>query len=127
MDTDEFDKLADNALKATQSALNLPIAAAIMAGTVAQVAMIIRWRKDLDPSARRQLVIDTVKKNVEEYKKRLPDMKDIFDDMVAALERRPNMPCTQCEESGKWKWGETGVCEYDSKEACEAAHEGEHE
>ena len=31
------------------------------------------------------------------------------------------MPCTKCEE-GKYKWGETGECEYDSKEACESAN-----
>jgi hypothetical protein len=31
------------------------------------------------------------------------------------------MPCTNCEE-GKYKWGETGECEYDSLEACESAN-----
>ena len=31
------------------------------------------------------------------------------------------MPCTKCEE-GKYKWGETGECEYDSLEACESAN-----
>ena len=31
------------------------------------------------------------------------------------------MPCTQCEE-GKYKWGETGDCKYDSKEDCESAN-----
>ena len=31
------------------------------------------------------------------------------------------MPCTQCKE-GKYKWGETGECEYDSKEDCESAN-----
>ena len=31
------------------------------------------------------------------------------------------MPCTKCEE-GKYKWGETGECKYDSKEACEKAN-----
>jgi len=31
------------------------------------------------------------------------------------------MPCTKCEE-GKYKWGETGECKYDSKEACESAN-----
>lgn len=36
------------------------------------------------------------------------------------------MPCIQCE-NGKWKWGETGTCQYDSREACEQAHEGEHD
>ena len=28
------------------------------------------------------------------------------------------MPCTKCE-NGKYKWGKTGECKYDSKEACE--------
>ena len=32
------------------------------------------------------------------------------------------MPCTKCEEEGKYKWGETGECEYDSLEACESAN-----
>ena len=33
------------------------------------------------------------------------------------------MPCTKCEEEeGKYKWGETGECEYDSLEECEAAN-----
>tara|TARA_R110000824_G_scaffold382472_1_gene575677 strand:- start:946 stop:1800 length:855 start_codon:yes stop_codon:yes gene_type:complete len=31
------------------------------------------------------------------------------------------MPCTKCEE-GKYKWGETGSCEYNSIEECEAAN-----
>jgi len=31
------------------------------------------------------------------------------------------MPCTKCEE-GKYKWGKTGECEYDSLEACESAN-----
>ena len=31
------------------------------------------------------------------------------------------MPCTKCEE-GKYKWGETGECEYATKEACESAN-----
>lgn len=35
------------------------------------------------------------------------------------------MPCQQCE-NGKWKWGSTGECSYDSKSACEAANHGEH-
>lgn len=34
------------------------------------------------------------------------------------------MPCQQCED-GKWRWGETGECEYDTREECEADHEGE--
>jgi hypothetical protein len=31
------------------------------------------------------------------------------------------MPCTKCEE-GNYKWGETGECEYPTKEACESAN-----
>ena len=31
------------------------------------------------------------------------------------------MPCTKCEE-GKYKWGKTGECKYDSLEACESAN-----
>ena len=31
------------------------------------------------------------------------------------------MPCTKCE-NGKYKWGKTGECKYDSKEACEKAN-----
>ena len=31
------------------------------------------------------------------------------------------MPCTKCEE-GKYKWGETGECEYATKEDCESAN-----
>ena len=31
------------------------------------------------------------------------------------------MPCTKCE-NGKYKWGETGECKYDSKEECEKAN-----
>jgi len=31
------------------------------------------------------------------------------------------MPCQQCE-NGKWKWGETGECQYDSQAECEAEH-----
>jgi hypothetical protein len=37
------------------------------------------------------------------------------------------MPCIECPETGKWKWDEAGECEYDSKEACEAAHAEEQE
>lgn len=36
------------------------------------------------------------------------------------------MPCQECED-GKWKWGRRGECQYNSKEECEAAHQGEHE
>ena len=31
------------------------------------------------------------------------------------------MPCEKCE-NGKYKWGKTGECKYDSKEACEKAN-----
>ena len=31
------------------------------------------------------------------------------------------MPCKKCENE-KWKWGENGECQYDSKEACEEAN-----
>ena len=31
------------------------------------------------------------------------------------------MPCKKCEE-GKYKWGKTGECEYDSLDACESAN-----
>tara|TARA_R110000824_G_scaffold107747_6_gene254287 strand:+ start:1894 stop:2613 length:720 start_codon:yes stop_codon:yes gene_type:complete len=31
------------------------------------------------------------------------------------------MPCTQCND-GKYKWGETGDCEYDSMEECQLAN-----
>ena len=31
------------------------------------------------------------------------------------------MPCKKCKD-GKWKWGNTGECKYDSKEACEKAN-----
>jgi len=31
------------------------------------------------------------------------------------------MPCTQCKD-GKYKWGETGACEYDSLEECQSAN-----
>jgi hypothetical protein len=31
------------------------------------------------------------------------------------------MPCYECE-NGKWKFGETGDCQYDSKETCETAN-----
>tara|TARA_R110000751_G_scaffold186546_1_gene292920 strand:+ start:101 stop:607 length:507 start_codon:yes stop_codon:yes gene_type:complete len=32
------------------------------------------------------------------------------------------MPCTKCEEEGKYKWGKTGECEYATKEDCESAN-----
>jgi signal peptide peptidase SppA len=35
------------------------------------------------------------------------------------------MPCMQCED-GKWRWGNTGDCQYESQADCEAAHKGEH-
>ncbi len=31
------------------------------------------------------------------------------------------MPCEECE-NGKYKWGKTGSCEYDSIAECEAAN-----
>ena len=31
------------------------------------------------------------------------------------------MPCKECE-NGKYKWGNTGECKYDTKEACEKAN-----
>ena len=31
------------------------------------------------------------------------------------------MPCYECE-NGKWKFGETGKCQYDSKSDCETAN-----
>ena len=31
------------------------------------------------------------------------------------------MPCTKCEE-GKYKWGETGECEYNTLQECEDAN-----
>ena len=31
------------------------------------------------------------------------------------------MPCTQCKE-GKYKWGETGDCKYDTLQDCESAN-----
>ena len=31
------------------------------------------------------------------------------------------MPCTKCE-NGKYKWGKTGECKYDSKKECEKAN-----
>lgn len=31
------------------------------------------------------------------------------------------MPCTKCE-NGKYKWGKTGECKYNSKEECEKAN-----
>lgn len=33
------------------------------------------------------------------------------------------MPCTRCE-NGKWKWGERGVCQYNTRAECERANEG---
>jgi len=35
------------------------------------------------------------------------------------------MPCTKCKE-GKYKWGETGECEYDSLEECQKANPDRH-
>jgi signal peptide peptidase SppA len=36
------------------------------------------------------------------------------------------VPCEQCE-NGKWRWGATGECQYDSLEECEAANPEEDE
>lgn len=33
------------------------------------------------------------------------------------------MPCRECE-GGKWKWGRTGECEYDTEDECERANQG---
>ena len=35
------------------------------------------------------------------------------------------MPCKKCD-NGKWKWGERGKCEYDTKEACQEANPNHH-
>ena len=35
------------------------------------------------------------------------------------------MPCTKCKE-GKYKWGETGECEYDTLEECQTANPDSH-
>jgi len=35
------------------------------------------------------------------------------------------MPCTKCKE-GKYKWGETGECEYNSLEECQTANPDRH-
>ena len=31
------------------------------------------------------------------------------------------MPCEECENN-KWRWGESGECQYDSKESCQEAN-----
>jgi hypothetical protein len=31
------------------------------------------------------------------------------------------MPCEECE-NGKWRWGESGECQYDSKSQCEESN-----
>lgn len=31
------------------------------------------------------------------------------------------MPCLECENS-KWRWGESGECQYESKESCQEAN-----
>ena len=36
------------------------------------------------------------------------------------------MPCTKCE-NGKYKWGKTGNCEYDTKQECEEANKDYYE
>jgi MoaA/NifB/PqqE/SkfB family radical SAM enzyme len=35
------------------------------------------------------------------------------------------MPCEQCEE-GKYKWGQTGECQYETLEDCQLANQGEY-
>ena len=35
------------------------------------------------------------------------------------------MPCYECE-NGKWRFGETGECQYDSKLDCETANKDYH-
>ena len=35
------------------------------------------------------------------------------------------MPCEECE-NGKYKWGETGECRYDTMEDCQLANQGEY-
>ena len=35
------------------------------------------------------------------------------------------MPCTKCKD-GKYKWGESGECKYETKEACENANKQKH-
>tara|TARA_R110002020_G_scaffold126884_3_gene284870 strand:- start:210 stop:623 length:414 start_codon:yes stop_codon:yes gene_type:complete len=36
------------------------------------------------------------------------------------------MPCEECEEGGKYKWGETGECQYETLEDCQLANQGEY-
>mgnify|MGYP003134407798 FL=1 len=35
------------------------------------------------------------------------------------------MPCEECE-NGKYKWGQTGECEYETLEDCQLANQGEY-
>lgn len=35
------------------------------------------------------------------------------------------MPCEECE-NGKYKWGKTGECEYETLEDCQLANQGEY-
>tara|TARA_R110000803_G_scaffold14375_3_gene39930 strand:+ start:327 stop:728 length:402 start_codon:yes stop_codon:yes gene_type:complete len=35
------------------------------------------------------------------------------------------MPCEQCEEEGKYKWGEMGECLYETLEDCQLANQEE--
>jgi len=35
------------------------------------------------------------------------------------------MPCEQCEEGGKYKWGEMGECLYETLEDCQLANQEE--
>ena len=32
------------------------------------------------------------------------------------------MPCEECENGKKWRWGESGECQYDSKSQCEESN-----
>ncbi len=36
------------------------------------------------------------------------------------------MPCEQCEEGGKYRWGENGECMYETLEDCQLDNQGEY-
>ena len=36
------------------------------------------------------------------------------------------MPCEQCEEVGKYRWGENGECMYETLEDCQLDNQGEY-
>jgi hypothetical protein len=36
------------------------------------------------------------------------------------------MPCEQCEEEGKYRWGENGECMYETLEDCQLDNQGEY-